>query len=139
MRMNKLMINVGALAALASLSGLTASCSEGSALRLGTANYAPMPAQEVKVSTQYPRSYESVGLVEASADHMFKGNDGSAQLALEELKKQAAKLGANMVVVKNFSADQHSGGTILDGDGDLGVLFGDQSRRRLSGEAIRTR
>lgn len=137
MRTTQVIKGLVATVGVAAVSSVVSSCSEGSGLKLSEVDYEPVAVAEVRVSTTYPKRYESVGLVEASAEHMFKGNNGVAELALDELKKQAAEMGANMVVVKNLSADPSVDGIIIDSNDDWGALLGQTNRRRLSGEAIR--
>ena len=90
-----------------------------------------MPAvdpKEVKIYLNPPLQYETIGLVEASCE-----KDLSAQktqdMIIDELKKQAAKIGANGIILANIE-DRSSGGVIVYG------VFVPSVTRTARGEAI---
>lgn len=70
----------------------------GSALVTGQTRPAIEDHLSVKVLTQMPVGAEEIALVKASSDAGWTAQ-GSLDYAVEELKKQAAKLGANAVVI----------------------------------------
>ncbi len=72
-------------------------CATGSAIVTGTIRPATDP-ELVKFYLKEPRRYEVIGLVEASSDAGWT-SQGSQDYAIAELKKQAAKLGANGVLL----------------------------------------
>lgn len=78
-------------------------CASGSAVVTGTAR-PPIDPNSVKIVGEYPtdREYEIIGLVTASSDAGWSA-DGDIEYAKEELKKQAAKIGANVVVIEGTS------------------------------------
>ena len=73
-------------------------CATGSALVTGQARTAIEDYLSVKVLTQMPVGAEEIAIVKASSDAGWT-EQGSLDYAVEELKKQAAKLGANAVVI----------------------------------------
>lgn len=72
-------------------------CASGSSIVTGTVR-APIDFNRVKLYTEAPEKYESIGIVKASSDAGWT-EQGSQDHAIEELKKQAAKLGANGIVL----------------------------------------
>lgn len=73
-------------------------CATGSALVTGQTRPAIEDHLSVKVLTQMPVGAEEIAIVKASSDAGWT-EQGSLDYAVEELKKQAAKLGANAVVI----------------------------------------
>lgn len=76
------------------------SCASGSALVTGSLRSATNP-DKVIVYSEPPASYEVIGIVSASSDAGFT-QQSSLNYALEELKKQAAKIGANGIIIENI-------------------------------------
>ena len=74
-------------------------CATGSAIVTGTVRPA-IPVSEVKLYIEAPEEYEVIGIVEASSAVEFT-SQGAQDRAIEELKKQASKLGANGVILMN--------------------------------------
>lgn len=72
-------------------------CASGSALVTGTKRPA-IPPSEVQLYSEPPTAYEVIGIIKASSD-MGLTEQGSMDYAIEELKKQAAAIGANGVLV----------------------------------------
>ena len=72
-------------------------CASGSAIVTGTKRDPINPAQ-VKLFLDEPSSYEVIGIVNASSDVGWTEQD-SVDYAVQELKSQAAKLGANGVLI----------------------------------------
>ena len=104
------------------------SCATGTAVVTGNKRAATDPASVV-LYTEPPAKYETIGIVSAYSDAT-----GIAQrdlnYAVEELKKQAAKLGANGIIIDNVSATSGSGGVVL---GDVWVS---DTTQNISGKAI---
>ena len=71
----------------------------------------PIDYTDVKVYTDYPDNYEEIAIIEASSDLAFKDlsieftHQQKTNKALERLKKEAASLGANGVVIQNISTN----------------------------------
>lgn len=86
---------------------LSCSTAKGTTLITGQTRPAITPT-EVKLYLEPPTKYETIALIEASCDV-----DTTAQKAqdmvIDELKKQAAKLGANGVLITNVGNSSNSG------------------------------
>jgi len=72
-------------------------CASGSAIVTGTVR-APITPQQVTIYLEPPAEFEVIGLVNASSDAGWT-EQGSVDYAIQELKEQAAKLGANGVLL----------------------------------------
>ena len=72
-------------------------CASGSSITTGTAR-APIDFNQVRLYVDAPEKYETIGIVKASSGAGWT-EQGSQDYAIEELKKQAAKLGANGVLL----------------------------------------
>lgn len=94
-------------------------CASGSVVVTGTKR-PPISPTEVQLYTRAPVGYEVIGLVKASSE-MGLTEQGSINYAIEELKKQAAAVGAN--------------GVLLAAVGERGTSHGD-AVQTVSGEAI---
>src|SRR5690349_1117867 len=89
-----------------------AACASGSAIVTGTRRD-PVEPETVKIYLEPPTDFEVIGLVNASSDAGWTAQ-GSLDYAIKELKKQAAKLGANGVLIVS-SGETTS--TIVSGTG----------------------
>lgn len=76
---------------------LLTGCASGSAIVTGTKK-PPIDPSGVKLYLQPPVNYEVIGIVNASSDAGWT-EQGSQDYAVQELKNQAAKLGANGVLL----------------------------------------
>ena len=76
---------------------LLEACASGSAIVTGKTRTPSIP-ELVKIYLDPPVDFETIGLVNASSD-MGLTAQGSQDFAIEELKQQAAKLGANGVLL----------------------------------------
>mgnify|MGYP001196011260 FL=1 len=69
----------------------------------------PLDYNNVKVYHDYPDTYEKIAIIEASSDLAFKDlsieftHQQKTNKALDRLKKEAASLGANGIVLQNIS------------------------------------
>ena len=81
------------LLALIALGG----CASGSVIITGTKRD-PVPADNVSILLEPPTDFETIGLVSASSDWGFT-EQGSVDYAISKLRKLAAKLGANGVLL----------------------------------------
>lgn len=59
----------------------------------------PISADEVRIYRVAPESYEEIAMVSASAGHDFKSNSALVESAIQRLKEEAAKVGANGVLL----------------------------------------
>ena len=107
------------------------SCASGTALVTGTQRPA-IAAEEVAIYTEAPKDYEVIGIVTASSDSGFT-EQGDMNYAVAELKKQAAKIGANGVLLESVTTS-NSGGVITYNFG-FG-MFAPVTAKNLSGKAI---
>jgi hypothetical protein len=111
-----------------------AACASGSSVVIGTVR-PPTDPESVKLYIEPPAEYEVIGLVDASSDSGWT-RQGDMDLAVEEIKKQAAKLGANGVLVAGTGEKQESYvvGSTTSGTGS--VYGGTVSSQTISGQAI---
>ena len=64
----------------------------------------PMSVDEVRIYRVAPESYEEIAIVSASAGHDFKSNSALIDSAIQRLKEEAAKVGANTSVAVRRSS-----------------------------------
>ena len=83
-------------------------CATGSVIVTGNKRPAISPT-EVKIYIDSPKQYETIGIIEASSDVEIS-RQGAQDRVIEKLKSQAAKLGANGVLLSN-TGSQSSGTT----------------------------
>ena len=112
MKMFKVAVSVAFLIALFG-------CATGSSIVTGKVRPAINP-NEVKLYLESPTKYETIGIVEASSEVEFSSQSAQDR-AIQELKAQAAKIGANGVLISN-TADKsgdmvgfYSGGVFYAG------------------------
>jgi hypothetical protein len=87
-----------------------AACASGSAIVTGTKR-TPIDPSQVKLYTEAPAKYEVLGIVSATSGAGLT-KQGSEDYAVQELKKQAAKLGANGVLLEATGQLAYASGTI---------------------------
>ena len=109
------------------ISFIISSCASGTALVTGTQHPETSP-ESVILYTEPPANYKVIGIVTASSDSGWT-DQGSLEYALKEIKKQAAKIGANGILLENVSQST-SGGVYY-----YGVYF-PSSSQNLTGKAI---
>lgn len=86
---------------------LLCACASTTQVMVGTARPAIMPDQ-VKVYPAPPARFEDIAILDASAKSVFgTGGQRSVDKVVERLKAQAAKLGANGLILEGF-ADRQS-------------------------------
>lgn len=94
-------------------------CSSSSHVIVGTTR-PPTSPEQVKVYTRPPEKYEEIAILEASSKASFSlGDQRKTDKVIERLKIEAAKLGANGVLLQGMS-DQ-SAGSIGTGLGSASV------------------
>ena len=108
-----------------------AACASGSAIVTGNTKPPVAPAQ-VKLYVEPPTEYEVIGLVSASSDAGWT-EQASVDYAIAELKKQAAKLGANGVLIVS-SGETTS--TVVVGKGTGYVYSVPVTAKTVQGRAI---
>lgn len=102
-------------------------CASGTALVTGTQRSATNP-ETVVIYTTAPENYEVIGIVTASSD-VTGIVQTDLNYAVAELKKQAAKIGANGIILKNISTS-NSGGVFV------GNVWVNETAQNISGTAI---
>ena len=102
-------------------------CSTGSSIVTGNVRPAIDP-MAVKIYLTPPAKYETIAIVESSSDVGFS-SQAAQNRAIDRLKKEAAKLGANGVLLTN-TANKSTGGVLI------GSVFVDSDAKTARGEAI---
>jgi hypothetical protein len=107
-----------------------AACAPSSHVLVGTAR-PPISPSEVKIFLQPPPSFQEIAILNASANSMFgTGGQGSVDKVIQRLKEQAAKLGANGIILEGMSDRQTgslgggSGSSSYSGNSAVGVGVG---------------
>ena len=106
-------------------------CASGSSIVVGEVR-APIDPDQVKLYLEAPANFEIIGIVNASSDAGWT-EQGSLDYAVQELKNQAAKLGANGVFIET-TGDQTS--TIIGGQGTDYLYAIPVTAKTVSGKAI---
>jgi hypothetical protein len=106
-------------------------CATGSVILIGTARSATDP-QSVKLYLNEPKKYDVIGLVEASSDSGWSDQD-SQDYAVAELKKQAAKIGANGVLLTTTGTQTY---TMVGGHGTGTIWAAPVNAKVVKGTAI---
>lgn len=110
---------------------LLTGCASGSSIVVGDVREAIDPSK-VKLYLEIPESYETIGIVTASSDAGWT-EQGSVDYAVEELKNQAAKLGANGVLIES-TGEQTS--TVIGGYGTGYIYAVPVTSKSVTGKAI---
>jgi hypothetical protein len=110
---------------------LLAGCASGSSIVVGEVREAIDPNQ-VKLYLEIPETYEVIGIVTASSDAGWT-EQGSVDYAVEELKNQAARLGANGVLIES-TGSQNS--TVVGGYGTGYIYAVPVTAKSVTGKAI---
>jgi type IV pilus biogenesis protein CpaD/CtpE len=100
--------------ALATLVG----CASGSALVTGQVRPPIADHTSVSILTEMPKDAEKIAIVKASSDAGWT-QQGSLDYAVDELKKQAAKVGANTVVLTGRDTSSMTSGVPVYGGGTI--------------------
>lgn len=105
-------------------------CATGSSILVGNAR-PPNAPENVKFYVEAPESYEVIGIVEASSEVEFS-SQAAQNRAIERLKIEAAKIGANGVLLEN-SGEKSS---TIYGAGAGGFWAAEQKTKTVQGKAI---
>ena len=90
------------------LTGLLAGCGATSHMIVGTPRPA-IPPSQVKVYLHPPQRYEEIAVLDASSKESFSFTDqGKMDVVVARLKEDAAKLGANGILLTN-EGEQYAG------------------------------
>ncbi|HEY4291513.1 hypothetical protein [Luteibacter sp.] len=87
------------LVATTGLSGCT--LTRGSHLVIGSTR-APTNPADVRIYTELPVKYEKIAMVSADSRNDFASQQNLSDHAIERLKKEAAKVGANGILLNGF-------------------------------------
>lgn len=120
-----------ALSLLALVVLAIAGCASGSALVTGIKR-APIAPESVKIYLDPPAVFETIGLINASSDSGWT-EQSALNYAIEELKKQAAKLGANGVLL--VTSGETTSTTVV-GQGTCNVYAIPVTAKTVQGRAI---
>ena len=108
-----------------------AACATGSSIVVGDVRE-PVTPDQVQLYLQAPANYEVIGIVDASSDAGWT-EQGAVDYAVEELKKQAARLGANGVLLESTGARTS---TVIGGQGTDYFYAIPVTAKTVSGKAI---
>jgi hypothetical protein len=106
-------------------------CASGSALVIGTPR-APTDPLSVKIYTTPPPTFDEIAIVKASSDSGWT-QQGDLDYALQEPKKQAAKVGANGVLLTATGTQTGVASVPVYGGG---TIIGTTEKQVLEGRAI---
>ncbi|MEH6559562.1 MAG: hypothetical protein V7708_17335 [Oceanicoccus sp.] len=110
---------------------LITACASGSSIVTGVVRD-PIDPSVVKLYVEPPGKYEVIGIVKASSDAGWT-EQGSTDYAVEELKEQAARLGANGVLLVSTGQNISS---VVTGNSSSGYYSVPVSAQTMSGKAI---
>ena len=103
----------------------------------------PIDYKDVKVYIDYPNNYEKIAIVEASSDLAFKDisieitHQQKTNKALDRLKKRAALLGANGIVIQDISTETKQHFNLYDsGKGNYNLSSRNERQKELTAIAI---
>lgn len=97
------------------LAAALAGCASSSALVTGTQRD-PIPVERVKLYTQPPKKFQEIAVLESSSRNSWSfGDQAKLDVVVQRLKEEAAKLGANGVLLQ---------GTVNRGSGAIGTGLG---------------
>ena len=117
--------------ALTLLAFSIAGCATGSSVSIGKTRPA-VQVESVKVYIEPPKKFEVIGIVE-SASKGGGSNQAKTNRAIERLKQEAAKIGANGVMLGGIGSE--SAGYV--GGYNNGIIYGGVAKNKtVSGKAI---
>ena len=103
----------------------------------------PIDYTDVKVYPDYPDNYEKIAIIETSSDLAFKDlsieftHQQKTNKALERLKKEAASLGANGVVIQNIATNIKQHLSLNENDkGEISASSRHEKQKELNAIAI---
>ena len=121
---------------------LTKACYPVSHVIVGEAQ-TPIHFNDVKVYIDYPDNYEKIAIIESSSDLAFKDfsiditHQQKTNKALERIKREAASLGANGVVIQNISTNIRQHFNLNENDrGELSASSFNEKHKELNAVAI---
>ena len=118
---------------LALLVTIGISCASGTVLVTGTRR-SPIPFENVRIYGEPPAEFEVVAVLKAASGFGWSAQ-GKQDRAVEYLKKQAAALGANGVLVTELGESSTGGSFYADGSGG-GIFHQNEGRQKVQAKAI---
>ena len=112
-----------------------ASCASGSSVVIGETSPMIQNWESVTITNEMPEGARTIALVKASSA-MGATKQGSVNYAIEELKKQAAKVGANTVVIGTTSTKSNLAGYPAYGEGMSGGYIYNIDEEVIEGMAV---
>jgi hypothetical protein len=109
---------------------LLAACTSSSHVLVGTARPAITP-DKVKIYYEPPPRYEQIATLDASSSSMSFSDQSKTDQAIAHLKAEAAKLGANGILLQGI--DKHQSGSIGIGVGGASYGGGSSSGGSVGG------
>ena len=139
----RFLFSSGSVLVLVATSGLSA-CASSSHVLVGTPRHAILP-NEVSVLLSAPEKFEEIAEVEASSGASLQSSDAKWDRAVEELRKEAASVGANAIVLEIPDDDEGAGTAsvgaskpISNGAGrPIEVGLGTSTNRALLAQSLR--
>jgi uncharacterized lipoprotein YajG len=100
------MVSIARLSFALAVTLLLAGCATSSHVLVGTAR-APISPDQVRIYTDPPPKYERIALLDSSSRHSFALTDQQkTDKAIARMKEEAAKLGANGVLLQGLASQQ---------------------------------
>jgi hypothetical protein len=114
---------------------LLSACGSSSAILIGKAR-PPIAPEAVKLYLDAPKSYERIALLESTSKASWAATDqGKTNKMIERLKEEAAKVGANGVLITSTGNQQEGGGVFIP-TGQGGGVFAPTTATHKSGNGI---
>jgi uncharacterized protein YbjQ (UPF0145 family) len=122
---------VARLLVLAVVTALLAACAASDSFVLTGTKRPPISPADVKIYSHPPPNFEEVAMLNASSNSVFTpGGQQAMDTVIQHMKEQAAKLGANGVILQGFSDRETGslgtgvGGGSASGNSAVGVGVG---------------
>lgn len=84
----------------------------------------PIDPSAVRIYHKPPANYEEIALVSSEAEHGLTSDQALTNAALEEIKKEAAKLGANGVLLQRIGNQVTGSSTTVAAPYNSGYAYG---------------
>jgi len=114
-----------------------AACASGTTILTGTQR-PPLKPEQVRLYTEAPSEFDVVGLVSASSEWGWS-DQNDTNMAIDEMRKQAAKIGANGVLIESAGRLNQgaSSGVYTNNSGGVGIIaMGSSTNAAVQGKAI---
>lgn len=108
---------------------------DGSSVVTGEAR-ASISADKVRIYRVAPEAYEEIAMISASAGHDFKKDSSLMNSAIQRLKEEAAKVGANGVLLSGINERDAPTTTVSVGSGQVYNNSGDSVYATGSGTSV---